>query len=52
MKLWVEIRRALSGREELPDDWTTMAKSIEGHTKKGTRGVIKKKHTEEEIGDE
>ena len=36
------IRRALGGKEELPDDWTTTAKSSrEGHSKKGTRSFIK-----------
>ena len=58
-----EIRRALGGKEELPDDWTR-----KGHSKKGTRSVIETeerrqgdlvvgcgsagKHTEEEIGEE
>ena len=29
-----EIRRALSGREELPDDWTTMAKVVRDTARK------------------
>ena len=63
-----EIRRALGGKEELPDDWTTSAKSSEGHSKKRTRSVIKTeerrpgdlvvergsagKYTEEDTGEE
>ena len=36
-----EIRRALGGKEELRDDWTTTVKVVRGHSKTGTRCVIK-----------
>ena len=63
-----EIRRALGGEEELPDDWTTTANIVRDTARKETRCVIKteerrqgylvvgcgsaRKHTEEEIGEE
>ena len=40
-----EIRRALGGRKELPDDWTTMAKVVRDTTRK-VLGVSAKQRKE------